>query len=332
MAINHTHIVPRAYLRQFANNDDRIAMVLVESGEERLPTTRDAAVRSGIYKRVRPDGSRSDDIETHSIQSIETDAAPLLKDVIGAWPFSSDDKLAMALFLGLQLVRVPRWMNWHNDFWRAGIEDWRREGMFEPRPDQLPATEEEIYQANVAHFLGSTNRLVRMLQLAAKAASALGSMCWGLVEFPQPLLATSDHPVVAWPSTTVGREPEAAVPGTTGLLNFLEVRVPLTPSLALLMSWRDMPDDPVPLVGKRHHAENLNAFTVAEAEKQWFYLPGSRPRYSSGKWLPLSPELYPGYTPARAARGHLRSLASADLQARMGDDSRKAEINYLPQP
>jgi hypothetical protein len=98
------------------------------------------------------------------------------------------------------------------------------------------------------------------------------------------------------------------------------------------MTWRDLPDDPTPVMGKIHHAHNLNAFTVAEAEKQWFYLPGTqRPRIRPGPWPPLSAELVPDYSPATVARQEIYAKVMADLEARTGDGSLKVEIHYLPQ-
>jgi hypothetical protein len=44
------------------------------------------------------------------------------------------------------------------------------------------------------------------------------------------------------------------------------------------MTWSDLPDDEnVRLRGTRDHAANLNAFTVASADRQWVYRPGTSP-------------------------------------------------------
>jgi hypothetical protein len=83
------------------------------------------------------------------------------------------------------------------------------------------------------------------------------------------------------------------------------------------------------------HADNLNVFTIAEAEKQWFYLPGARrPRQRSGSWMPLAPELLPGgYSIREAAYCQRRQDIIADLNGRLGEameQSLRAEIRHIP--
>jgi hypothetical protein len=329
MPHDHTHVVARMYLRHWANSDERIKMVLVQSGDEVMPGINDAGVRAGIYKRERPSGVRSDDIETDSIQPIESAAAPLLADIRNAWPLSIEDKMAMAMFIGLQLVRGPRWFAWHDEFTDANLAGYREQGAFAPMPGE-DASEEEIYERNVELHQSATQTLMKMLQLSATAASALGSMNWSLIEFGGPALATSDHPVVVWPISDKGRPPRPTVPASIGLVNFLEVRFPISPNLALLLTWRGQPDEARPLKGGAHHAKNINAFTIAEAEKAWFYKPGTRPKSAGGYWLPISPELVPDYSIRTAQSAPIRQLVQRDLMRRAGKGSLKAEIRYWP--
>ena len=58
------------------------------------------------------------------------------------------------------------------------------------------------------------------------------------------------------------------------------------------MTWCDEPDDDAPRIQcRREHAASLNAFTVAQADKQWFHHPDSKPPRASGNLLPLAPQL-----------------------------------------
>lgn len=86
----------------------------------------------------------------------------------------------------------------------------------------------------------------------------------------------------------------------SGMLKTVEVRLPLSPQLSLLMTWLPEPDAEKPVAGARHHPRNLNAFTVAEAEQQWFYAPDTRPPLGTGTFLPISTDLYVGYDAATA--------------------------------
>ena len=332
--VDHSHIVPAGYLRLFADEDKRISTVLVDSGKEILPGVRDAGVRGGgHYKRTRPGtGERTDDIETVSIQSIEDDALPILQNLDDLWPLSGDHKVKLAMLFGLQLVRGPRWFEWHDEFTTESVDRYRAMGEFETTATDHGVPESKVYQANLEHLLSSTQRLTTMMFLTAKVTSSMGSMSWSRVAFDRPRLITCDHPVVAWPMTDHARRPEPTRPAAIGILNFLEVRVPLNPWEALLMTWRDAPDDPEPIRASRYHAEILNSFTRAEADKQWFYKPGTRPRFGSGAYSPISAELLDRYTARTALRGELRRRVGEELTAAVGNRSRKAEIHYLPQP
>jgi hypothetical protein len=159
-------------------------------------------------------------------------------------------------------------------------------------------------------------------------------MSWSLVEFGSPVVATADHPVVVWPPSDQGRPAEPVVASKVGIGNLLEVRFPVGPTTTVLMTWRDQPDPPNPISGKTHHAENLNAFTIAEAEKQWFHKPGTRrPRQRSGNWMPLSLELIPGYSIREAAYSDRRQRIIAALNDRLGEaieKSLRAEIRHIP--
>lgn len=68
-----------------------------------------------------------------------------------------------------------------------------------------------------------------------------------------------------------GRSP---IRRAAGLINLLEVRAPVSPTAAILLTWLDQADDvDEPVQGGRREARNINAFTIAQAEKQWFQQP-----------------------------------------------------------
>jgi hypothetical protein len=142
-------------------------------------------------------------------------------------------------------------------------------------------------------ILGDTSRTTRMLSSGLKTGSLLGSMHWTLIEFHSPLLATSDHPIVPWPLGIRSRPPQATSL-SNGIFKTLELRVPISPRQAVVMTWLD-DEDPAPLRGSSDVAGNLNAFTVAQAERQWFHSPERVPPLATGQLLPLSPPLLHGY-------------------------------------
>jgi hypothetical protein len=168
-----------------------------------------------------------------------------------------------------------------------------------------------------------------MFPLATTTTSVLGSMHWTLVDFARPLLATSDHPVVLWPGAEA-RVPQPVQVTAAGIMECIEIRLPLSPWHGVLMTWSDQPDDEgVRVRGTRDHAANFNAFTVASADRQWFHRPGPTPRKASGNLLPLSTQLIPGYTPIAAATSRRRTRTGEIVQKKIGRDFDDREVEVV---
>ena len=153
-------------------------------------------------------------------------------------------------------------------------------------------------------------------------------MHWTLVDFPSPLLVTSDDPVVIWPRCQLARVPQPT-PLTTGLLETLEVRVPVSPTHLLLMTWSDgFDDDEKRAMGKRHHAKNANAFTRAQADKHWFYMPGTAPVIGKRRrFPPISAELINGYSVDAVAKSRRRAAVASTIKD--GRDLSDREITIV---
>ena len=88
------------------------------------------------------------------------------------------------------------------------------------------------------------------------------------------------------------------------------------------MTWFDVADTAqVRVRGQRHHAANLNAFTITEAEKQWFHLPQTTPPIASGRLLALSPQLLKGYGHHQAINSQRRSRVREIIEPQIGKPS-----------
>jgi hypothetical protein len=115
-----------------------------------------------------------------------------------------------------------------------------------------------------------------------------------------------------------------------GMLECIEIRLPLSPTRAVLMTWSDHPDDEhVRVRGTRDHAANLNAFTVASAERQWFHRPGASTPLASGALQPLSLQVIPGYTAAAATTSRRRKRTSDYAQTKLGRKLGDQEIEVV---
>jgi hypothetical protein len=170
-----------------------------------------------------------------------------------------------------------------------------------------------------------------MLSTATTTTAVFASMHWTLMDFKSPLLATSDHPLVLWLGAG-SRNPRVAEITQTNIFGCIEIRLPLSPTAAVLMTWSDSFDDEhVRVHGTRDHAANLNAFTKASAERQWFHRPDKSPPIVSGNLRPLSLELVPGYTADTATKSERRRRASEYTKKRVDDntDFRDQEIEVV---
>ena len=168
-----------------------------------------------------------------------------------------------------------------------------------------------------------------MCAMALTTTSVFGSMHWTLVDFHRPLIATCDEPVVLWPGAE-SFSPQAFDIRRSGILECIEVRLPLSPQHAVLMTWSDKPDSADARVGgTRDQARNFNAFTAKAADRQWFHLPGRPPPIGSGRLLPLSTQIVSGYTPHAAAASARRQRAAEIANKKIGRDLGDREIEVF---
>lgn len=298
------------YLRSWAAAEV-ITVRLVGTRVSVTTSVNKVGTRRHFYRRTRPDGSKSDDVEW-SLAQPESKAAPLLREVEDRCPLSIDDKFALATFFAVQLMRGPQWLEWYERATRQFLDEEHEAGRLEAAGVEGGMTADDVHEALGHDLLSDTRRLTRMLEMGQKATSALGSMHWTLLQFPSPAIATSDQPVVVWPLGARSRQPAPNVI-EDGLMPTLELRIPLSPKLALLLTWADLPDDQDSRIkANRQHAGSLNAFTVAQADRQWFHLPDKSPPVQSGQLLPLSPLFVPGYG-RKAAEESLRRARAAEI-------------------
>jgi hypothetical protein len=227
--VKNAHIVPRSYLTKWAV-DRKIGFRLVKEQRSLVQAVENVGTRRRFYRRERPDGTEIDDVEW-SLGEGEKAAAPVLRSFSENWPLPREEKGALAELFALQLIRGPRWKAEYEELTRRFLDDYPDD------PDIKPEQREREETA----FLSDTHRLVQMLSTGRTLATALGSMHWTLVEFGAPLVATSDHPVVLWPDLD-SRMPEASSI-KVGVLQCGEIRLPLSPTRAVLMTWSDKPDE-----------------------------------------------------------------------------------------
>lgn len=293
------HIVTRRYLDLFSE-DGRVACCFVETGEVKIVGTGDVAVLSDFYVYRRRDGSRSTEFE-EAFGPLETKSVPILRSASERWPLPDADRATISEYLAAQMVRGIAWRAFHDEL-RQGVLDSQRESL----ADELGP---EAWAQFSDDILSDRRRARHMVRQVPLIGSLVSSMHWSLIDFGSDRLISSDHPVVA-----VGVSPgtTAAVP-RFGLANVAEIRFPVTPRLALLLSWQDQPDSEVPARGFPREARAINHSVKAQAERQWFHRPGTRPSVASTGTGLLTDIFHPGYTPATISHCERRRMVVAAL-------------------
>jgi hypothetical protein len=307
-SVYRAHVVPKGYLRSFAVDGKIAVRKGGPSAAVEIKPLEKAGTRPRFYRRTRPKtGAAIDDIEW-SLSHIEDKAPPILRTIDELWPLDAENKAVLAELFGYQLVRGQRWFEWHDRHVQERLAEYQ----------QLLEIQHEELESTKRHLTSETYRMAKMLDLGVRLASILGCMHWSLIDFAKPLLATSDHPVDVWPANEGSRTPQASA--NAGIVNSLEVRVPLSPTTGLLMTWLDANDAATPrLRGTRQHAASLNAFTVANSDREWFHLPETSPPIASGgRLLPLSPELVRGYSAGAVVQSKRRGKAADWLESTKG--------------
>jgi hypothetical protein len=317
--VKNAHIVSRTYLANWAI-DGKIATWLSRERKRLVDQPiENVGTRRRFYARERPiSGETINDVEW-SLGQGEAAATPLLRSFDERWPLALNEKVQLAELFAYQVLRGPRWKAQYEEGTREFLEEWAA------RADTPDERDDEVD----AFLLSNSRRLTRMFAMALTTTSVFGSMHWTLVEFDRPLMATCDEPVVLWPGAG-SHSPQPFEIRRSGILECIEVRLPLSPRHAVLMTWADKRDgDEARIAGSRDHAKNFNAFTVAAADRQWFHWPGPPPPSGSGRLLPLSTQIVSGYTPEAAATSARRQRAAEIVNKKVGRDLHDREIEIV---
>lgn len=309
--VNNGHIVPRMYQRAWESEGRKVAVHDLERGRCEPLSTKKAGTRPTPYRRRRRSGEEIDDVEA-CLQVVEDKATRPLRELIDGEPISDERKGGVSQLLGLQLLRGPAVFEQREELLLPML---RELGPDDLRPGVLKAHGGDIERVRarvIQAYLDPTMKLMTMLTRSVKIASVLGLMRWHILRFEGPLLAYSDHPVVLWPGAAraLSSPPERQALGPLGAL---EVRVPIAPSVAILMNWIDRSDESEVEMSSSAAAE-VNALTIAQADTEWMHLLGTEPEQAPGPYLPLSRLVERSYGPEAMSRSVRRRLAQRFIE------------------
>ncbi|MEA2584224.1 MAG: hypothetical protein QOF33_2309 [Thermomicrobiales bacterium] len=287
-------------------------------------STRNAGTRSRYYQRSRPSGEAIHDIEA-SLAYVEDKATQPLKQLISGEPVTVERKGGVAQLLALQMLRGPAFFEQREEILAPMLEELQASDF---KPAAIAAAGGDVAKVRrrlLSAYLDPTQRFMTMLATGVKMASVLSLMRWQILRFDEPVLAYSDHPVVLWPMSL-----ERSAPFTRqglGPLGAFEIRVPIAPDAAILMTWVDLSDQEDIRLSARAAGE-LNAFTVSQSERQWMHRPGAEPPVPRGVFAPLSRMLAPTYD-RRSALGSARRAAAQRFIARVEDRRHVDDVEVI---
>jgi hypothetical protein len=140
-------------------------------------------------------------------------------------------------------------------------------------------------------------------------------MHWSLVEFDAPLVGNGDQPIVVFPMLRACETARIEALPRTGFMDSVEVRIALDPHHILLLTWLDAVEDGTVVHGTFAQAADINRATFAQADRHWFYRPGTHPPRLSPPMLEracqeISYDLLPGYSLDAAFHAQRRAEAS----------------------
>jgi hypothetical protein len=308
----NNHIATKSYLKGWANPAarNRVARVMLDDPLSRseLKHPRRVGARENFFG-ADPEVRRQAEERFNKFESKGIEA---LRQLEHSWPPEGDYRSDIACLVGIHMVRNPAFITRATLLSEAEIE--RKMTAY-----RQTMTEEQI-EIMLANFRTIAFKINYMLSLVLKQASLLAAMHWTVVEFPEQLLATSDQPVSVVPILEDGETAEIEVFPQTGFLGTHEIRFPINPRRALLMTWIEGFDTERAVRADDDIAAEMNRTTIAQADREWFHHPSRRATCLKKDDLadrfcrPVAQQLASDYTPEAARNSGRRRTAEKTLE------------------
>lgn len=270
------HRLPQFYLRQWAGREGRLLLIDPATGNGSTPTPKQAFAEEGYYT-VLDDDLKPTALAEEVYAMIENDAARVHRRLVnGVDPavLTVEDRVYYAAFLAAQVTRGEAFREFDSELGeKIGGEmlkieasrpraDWDRiRAEAAERGEELPEItddlRESILRGDYIVQHSDEFRLLLSLQAIPELSYVLADMTWHLVDLPEPWLLTSEHPVTYWRPWSPADQFMGIGPMTSD-----EVRFPVSPSVALVLTHPKFMDEPGRGRGVRETAERLNFWTV----------------------------------------------------------------------
>lgn len=314
---SHQHITPRGYLNAWAADGLIDAHPASSAAPPRRISVRDAGVRSHFYSVQRDDGTYNTSVEV-DLSRFESQAIPALRDIDGHWPLTGADRVVVSEFVALQMARGPHWRTWITDLGTSSLANMKASGEYAVLTEQAWSVVERVN-------LGDAGMIEIMNEQISRIATMVGAMHWTLVTFKKDALISSDHPVSAISVDAFRGTVQAQAAPRGGLLRTLEIRVPVSPRQALVMTWLPTPDRRLDRAWAGH-ADNINFGIRSHADVHWFTAPEQQ--------ITIFDKVYPTFTtvfgPAFTPQQLQQSTRRAHAQRLIGEMIEGAHAGKIP--
>ena len=252
------HYVPQHYLRRWSPDGKRIVVMrLPVSDGAFVAGIRDIAVESNLYAIETPDGL--DQVVERDLTRPIDGAFSSAIDSLLAGDFDSVNPSDLLAAVAFQFVRGPQ----ERDQLECITTEFARVQEKFSRLFKGEDVDEAVIDA-ISRKPPRNGWVASLLRSLQGMAGVFAQMRWQFVFFKEPLLVTSDSPISQW------RRDELDDPNRgMGPMSVDEVRFPLAPTLALVMTWE--PGEARIARGDVEMARELNVSTCEFAMRRRFF-------------------------------------------------------------
>lgn len=214
------HYVPQFYLKKFADDQDRLWVYDRVNKQYRHQNVEQVASINHYYRIEKKDGTLSLEIEEH-LSEIEGNGAAAIEKLERAEPITPEEKAHIAVFIAVQMTRVPDYEKRVNELQDKAIRRMTKIGFptIEATKEKITrlmkgsgmrgdeVTAEEMYEFIQEDQYGieipRQNNIKMMLEMAANAADYFMQMDWFLIRAAKGgSFVTSDNPFTLFPPKT----------------------------------------------------------------------------------------------------------------------------------
>lgn len=310
------------YLRRWSPDGKRVAVLNLPLDRGAfVASTKNLSVEKDLYAIETPEG-RDQVIERELAGAIDSAFSVAIEALLRGEPASHLD---LAAAIGFQLMRGPE-VKAHLGSIKTEIA--RAKEKF----SKLFAGEEvdEAALENIVESAEQNEWVAALVSSILDVAEVFTRMRWHLIYFAEPLLVTSDSPISYWRRDALNN----GMVGM-GLESVDEVRLPLAPTLALVMTWEEGPTRR--FRGDVAMAREFNIGTVQFAQQQRvFVVPEPPPPFrDEDDQLPQRRAVAADLSVLPPLQAHRRAMGASiieDLQNIPGLEHIAAELARASEP